>query len=56
MPQEFNFDIFAKVYDICFFQAGYYGIPAKVANERIEKYLKKLELWDKRSAKAKELS
>lgn len=56
VPQEFNFDIFAKVYDICFFQAGYYGIPAKVANERIEKYLKKLELWDKRSAKAKELS
>jgi ABC-2 type transport system ATP-binding protein len=56
VPQEFNFDIFSKVYDICFFQAGFYGIPAKVAHERIEFYLKKLELWDKRDAKAKELS
>jgi ABC-2 type transport system ATP-binding protein len=27
-----------------------------VAHERIEFYLKKLELWDKRDAKAKELS
>ena len=56
VPQEFNFDIFATVYDICFFQAGYYGIPAKLADERIEFYLKKLELWDKRNSKARELS
>lgn len=56
VPQEFNFDIFMTVYDICYFQAGYYGIPPKIAHERIELYLKKLELWDKRDAKAKELS
>lgn len=56
VPQEFNFDIFAKVYDICFFQAGFYGIPPKIAHERIEFYLKKLELWDKKDTKAKELS
>ncbi len=56
VPQEFNFDIFATVYDICFFQAGYYGIPAKLASERIEFYLKKLELWDKKDSKARELS
>jgi len=56
VPQEFNFDIFSKVYDICFFQAGFYGIPPKVARERIELYLKKLELWDKRDSKARELS
>ena len=56
VPQEFNFDIFATVYDICFFQAGYYGIPAKLASTRIELYLKKLELWDKRDSKARELS
>lgn len=56
VPQEFNFDIFMKVYDICFFQAGYYGIPPKLADERIEYYLKKLELWDKKDSKARELS
>lgn len=56
VPQEFNFDIFSKVWDICMFQAGYYGIPKSVAEERVEFYLKKLELWDKKDAKAKELS
>jgi len=56
VPQEFNFDIFSKVWDICMFQAGYYGVPKKVAAQRVEFYLKKLELWDKKDAKAKELS
>lgn len=56
VPQEFNFDIFAKVWDICRYAAGYYGIPKKIAEERIEFYLKKLELWDKRDSKARELS
>lgn len=56
VPQEFNFDIFMTVYDICYFQAGFYGISPKIAHERIEFYLKKLELWDKKDAKAKELS
>jgi len=56
VPQEFNFDIFSKVYDICMFQAWFYGVPKSVARDRVEFYLKKLELWDKRDAKAKELS
>lgn len=56
VPQEFNFDIFAKVQDICLFAAGYYGVSRKVAFERAEFYLSKLGLWDKRNAKAKELS
>jgi len=56
VPQEFNFDIFAKVQDICMFQAGYYGIPKKVAFQRVKYYLKKLELWEKRDSKARELS
>ena len=38
------------------FQAGYYGVPKKIAAQRVEFYLKKLELWDKKDAKAKELS
>lgn len=56
VPQEFNFDIFSKVWDICMFQAGFYGVPKKIAAERVEFYLKKLELWDKKDSKAKELS
>lgn len=56
VPQEFNFDIFAKVIDICIFAAGYYGISREVAMERAEKYLTKLGLWEKRDSKAKELS
>ncbi len=56
VPQEFNFDIFMKVEDICVFDAGYYGIPKKEAIKRTEHYLKKLWLWEKRSAKARELS
>lgn len=56
VPQEFNFDVFAKVIDIIIFQAGYYWIDKKTALERSELYLKKLWLWEKRNSKAKELS
>ena len=56
VPQEFNFNIFEPVGEILINQAGYYGIPRKLARERAEKYLKKLELWDRRYDMAKELS
>ena len=56
VPQEFNFSQFEKVYDIVVTQAGYYGIPAKVAGERAEKYLKRLGLWEKRDAQSRMLS
>lgn len=56
VPQEFNFNIFAKVKDIIIAQAGFYGIPKPLAEERTEKYLKKLGLWDKRDNKAMMLS
>ena len=56
VPQEFNFDIFSKVEDICLFAAGFYGVPRAEAKKRVAYYLKKLELWQKRDAKAKELS
>ncbi len=39
VPQEFNFNQFEKVFDIVVTQAGYYGIPAKIAKERAERYL-----------------
>jgi len=56
VPQEFNFNIFEKAYDIVVQQAGYYGIPKKTAKERAEKYLRQLELWDKRNATSRTLS
>ena len=37
-------------------QAGYYGVTKKIALERAEKYLKQLELWDKRDEPARTLS
>ena len=56
VPQEFNFNFFEKVEDIVITQAGYYGIPAAVAKERAEHYLKALGLWDKRDNRARQLS
>ncbi|MDA9664527.1 ABC transporter ATP-binding protein, partial [bacterium] len=47
VPQEFNFNQFEKPIDILINQAGYFGISAKVAAERAEKYLLQLGLWDK---------
>ena len=56
VPQEFNFNIFEKVFDIVVQQAGYYGIPKKTAEERAEKYLKQLDLWEKRNFASRTLS
>lgn len=56
VPQEFNFGQFEKTFDILVTQAGYYGIPNKVAEQRAEEYLEKLGLWDKRATQARMLS
>ena len=56
VPQEFNFMQFENVEDILITQAGYFGIPAKVARPRAEKLLKALGLWEKRNNKARMLS
>lgn len=56
VPQEFNFGIFEKVYDIVLAQAGYYGIPPEVAAPNVEKYLTALGLWEKRNVQARTLS
>lgn len=56
VPQEFNFNIFEKVIDIVVAQAGYYGVPRKVATERAEKLLQQLGLWEKREAYSRTLS
>ncbi len=56
VPQEFNFNQFETVLQVVVNQAGYYGVPRKLAIERAQKYLTQLELWDKRNDKSRELS
>jgi ABC-2 type transport system ATP-binding protein len=56
VPQEFNFNQFEKAFDILTTQAGYYGIPLRVAKERAELYLRQLGLWDKRDVPSRMLS
>ena len=56
VPQEFNFGQFEKTFDILVTQAGYYGIPKKIAEVRAEEYLEKLGLWEKRGVQARMLS
>lgn len=56
VPQEFNFSMFETVQQIVINQAGYYGVPRALAKQRAETYLRQLELWDKRDARARELS
>lgn len=56
VPQEFNFNQFEKVVDVLTQQAGFYGIPLKEAKARAEMWLKKLDLWEKRTHLIRELS
>ncbi|MDE2271559.1 MAG: ABC transporter ATP-binding protein [Xanthomonadaceae bacterium] len=56
VPQELNFNQFEKPFDICVNEAGFYGIPRKVAAVRAEKYLNELRLWDKAFHQAREMS
>ncbi len=56
VPQEFNFNMFEKPIDIVANQAGYYGIPRKEALARAEKYLKQLQLWEKKDSISRGLS
>ena len=56
VPQEFNFNQFDMAYNILVSQAGFYGIPASVARQRAEKYLKALGIWEKRHVPSRMLS
>ena len=56
VPQELNFNQFETPETIVVNQAGFYGIPRRIAKKRAEKYLKQLQLWDKRSTMARALS
>jgi ABC-2 type transport system ATP-binding protein len=56
VPQELNFNMFESPLTIVVNQAGFYGIERQVARVRAEKYLKQLQLWDKRNSMARGLS
>lgn len=56
VPQEFNFNPFETVLQIVVNQGGYYGLPRKLAMARAEKYLRILDLWNKRNSRARMLS
>jgi ABC-2 type transport system ATP-binding protein len=56
VPQEMNFNMFEPVFTIVVNQAGFYGIPRPLAKQRAEKYLKQLQLWDRRNSIARSLS
>ncbi|MGE8720081.1 ABC transporter ATP-binding protein [Leptospira terpstrae] len=56
VPQEFNFGIFEAVEQILINQAGFYGMPYKEAKDKVEYYLEKLSLYDKRKSAAGQLS
>jgi ABC-2 type transport system ATP-binding protein len=56
VPQEVNLNMFERNFNTLVNQAGYYGVPPKLARQRAEKYLKLLHLWDKRDDIARSLS
>src|SRR6202020_1708441 len=56
VPQEINFNLFETLFTIVVNQAGFYGIPRRLAKLRAEKYLKQLQLWDRRNSIARSLS
>ena len=56
VPQEFNLNMFETPETIVVNQAGFYGIPRRVARERAERCLKQLSLWDKRDKMTRTLS
>ena len=56
VPQEINFNLFESPETIVVNQAGFYGIPRRLARQRAEKYLKQLQLGDKRNHTSRGLS
>ncbi|MGH8143160.1 MAG: ATP-binding cassette domain-containing protein [Steroidobacteraceae bacterium] len=56
VPQEINFNQFETPMTIVVNQAGFYGVPRQEARHRAERYLKQLQLWDKRNGAARGLS
>jgi len=56
VPQEINFNLFEKPFDILVNYAGFYGIERAQACERAEIELKRAHLWDKAQQMSRTLS
>jgi ABC-2 type transport system ATP-binding protein len=56
VPQEMNFNMFEKPFDICVNYAGFYGVPRAQAAERAEAELRAAQLWDKAFVMSRTLS
>ncbi len=56
VPQEINFNLFEKPFDILVNYAGFYGIPRRQAVPLAEEELKRAQLWDKAFLMSRTLS
>jgi ABC-2 type transport system ATP-binding protein len=56
VPQEINFNMFEKPWDILINYAGFYGVPRAEAEQRAEAILKQAQLWDKAEVMSRTLS
>jgi ABC-2 type transport system ATP-binding protein len=56
VPQEMNFNLFEKPFDILVNYAGFYGIPRKEAMRCAEQELKRAQLWEKAHTMSRTLS
>jgi len=56
VPQEINFNMFEKPFDICVNYAGFYGMDRKTAMRRAEEELKRAQLWEKADMMSRTLS
>jgi len=56
VPQEINFNYFLSPWNILLDQAGFYGVPRRIAKVRAEHYLKKLGLWKYAKNESRQLS
>jgi ABC-2 type transport system ATP-binding protein len=56
VPQEINFNMFEKPFDICVNYAGFYGVPRAEAMVRAEQVLREAQLWDKADKMSRTLS
>lgn len=55
-PQEINYNLFETVEDILLNQAGFYGVPRRLARPRVGAILEQLDLGAKRRTTARALS
>ncbi|MBA0388560.1 ABC transporter ATP-binding protein [Stenotrophomonas maltophilia] len=56
VPQEINFNLFEKPFDILVNYAGFYGVPREEAEKRAEEELKRAHLWEKAQVMSRTLS